>query len=658
MMNCAAITIGLCLLAQARDSSGRYEPQLVPRAAPAARMEDRPSRGTRDVQGDDVLGAPEGDAETPSQPRSRYEEPSRTHRRDEPETDVAESGSRSKVRPPEILAEALARPAEAALTGKPISLLAAISRTTDRQQQLRIARAYWRLATAQADYHWTLDQREKLKHYTQSHTNAPETLSARASARADVRDAELAATQAQQELADLLGGTTADSPPLAIDRPHVGGYNTYYEEIFANRAPPARIRLIHRMLPIRRKAIDAHGEAILAAVDALEATGEEFMRSGQGLVTTLTALDQLKHERKLFVLAVRDYNLEIAEYLFAVLPPGTSDKTLVSKLILNTERAVASPDAQRTEDRTFVPSESETPREPDTQGADNSSSSRKRTSRYKQESAETPTDAALYAGLSSLDEEARVEKLAGLLHWERALPADPGQPTPLADCLRGVAPAARRVLVTAYWQARECAARYQALSEQADQLGALAGITVHAREAQGMAEAAVRLQATRRSARAALLDAEARLVDAEFTLTQAAGRPLDASWLLPDSLPQSHHRTQVRQEAHGGKNWAEVIDVQYARLEDLADAVIQADVGRAAIADEAQHPKPEETPALVDHAVWAITMQTQDTLSFLSGLTEYNLTVAERTLATSRADVSAEELAGELSGGGGKKNEL
>jgi hypothetical protein len=214
------------------------------------------------------------------------------------------------------------------------------------------------------------------------------------------------------------------------------------------------------------------------------------------------------------------------------------------------------------------------------------------------------------------------------------------------------------MLVTTYWKARECAARYQALSEQNDQLGALSVITVHARDAQGMAEAAVRLQATRRCARAALLDAEAGLVDAEFTLTQAAGRPLDANWLLPDSLPQSHPRAEAQQEAKPAKDRSEVIDLQYARLEDLADAVIQADAGRAAIADEAQHPKPEETPALVDHAVWAITTQTQDTLSFLSGLTEYNLTVAERTLAASPADVSAEELAGKLSASGGQRNEL
>jgi hypothetical protein len=655
-MSCVAIAMGWCLLAQARDNPRRYEPQIVPKAAPAASIEDPPAR-TRSARGDEALGVPEADADSArQQPATPFDETPRTRRRDDSEADTAAGGAHQKTRPPEILAGALARPAEAALSGKPVSLLAAISRTPDRQQQLRIARAYWRLSTAQAEYHWALDQREKLKHFTQSHTNSTETLSARASARADVRDAELAATQAQQELVDLLGGTASDSPPLAVDRPHVGGYNTYYEEIFANRAPPARIRLIHRMLPIRRKAIDAHGEAILAASDALEATGEEFTRTGQGLMTTLTALDQLKHERKLFMAAVRDYNLEIAEYLFAVLPPGTSDKTLVSKLILNTERAAQSPESQRSDDRTFAPADGEAPRDPDTQGAESSSSARNRTTEFRR--AEPSADAALYAGLADLGDGARVEKLAGLLHWERALPTDAGQPTPLADCLRGVAPTARRALVAAYWQARECAARYQTLSEQADQLGALSSIAVHAREAQGMAEAGVRLQAIRRAVRAALLDAEASLVDAEFTLTQTAGRPLDARWLLPDSIPQSHHSQPANVPAQDGPQRAEVIDVQYAKLEDLADAVIQADAGRAAIAGESQQAPSSETPQRLDHAVWAIATQTHDTLSFLSGLTEYNLSVAERALAMSPADVSAEELAGKLSGVGGSHNEL
>ena len=59
------------------------------------------------------------------------------------------------------------------MIGKPLTLLAALSRTADRQQQLKITQSYWRLSTAQANYHWALDQREKLRHYTEKHTNSP-----------------------------------------------------------------------------------------------------------------------------------------------------------------------------------------------------------------------------------------------------------------------------------------------------------------------------------------------------------------------------------------------------------------------------------------------------------------------------------------------------
>src|SRR5690242_10455678 len=117
-MSCAAIAITCCLLAQASENPSRFEPKLVPRAAPAAGIEEDPpaARHNRSVPADDALGAPEGEPERPSPPPNRYDEPTHgrrrdepeTHRRDEPEADAG--GSKQKVRPPEILAEALARP--------------------------------------------------------------------------------------------------------------------------------------------------------------------------------------------------------------------------------------------------------------------------------------------------------------------------------------------------------------------------------------------------------------------------------------------------------------------------------------------------------------------------------------------------------------------
>ena len=73
-----------------------------------------------------------------------------------------------------------------------------------RERQLKIAQAYWRLSTAEASYHWSLDERERLRHYTEAHTNSVATLGARASARTVVRDAQLGVAQAQQELNDLM----------------------------------------------------------------------------------------------------------------------------------------------------------------------------------------------------------------------------------------------------------------------------------------------------------------------------------------------------------------------------------------------------------------------------------------------------------------------
>ena len=72
----------------------------------------------------------------------------------------------------------------------------------------------------------------------------------------------------------------------------------------------------------------------------------------------------------------------------------------------------------------------------------------------------------------------RVQKLANLLHWDRNLPPDGSEPTTLADCLRGV-PANRRMnVIAAFWQAREQAARYQALADQVEQLATLPAIAI------------------------------------------------------------------------------------------------------------------------------------------------------------------------------------
>jgi hypothetical protein len=294
-MNFAAFAIGCWLLAQPAADADPFKPRLVPGKSPPAAIESdleppaepapaEPTPAAADAQPPAQEPAPPAapPEAAPAEPAAPEASPpaappleTAPQEKLEPLGDVP----KQKLRPPELLAEALATPTEGGLAGQPLELVQALARSGDRSQQLRIAQAYWRLAMAQAGYHWSLDAEQRLKHYVGSETASPAVASALSAAGADVSDAELSVSQAQQELADLVG-TPGGQLPLCVDRPHVGNYNTQYQEIFGARPAPPRIRLIHRTLPIRRKAIDAHAEAIVAALDALEATGEELQGGG------------------------------------------------------------------------------------------------------------------------------------------------------------------------------------------------------------------------------------------------------------------------------------------------------------------------------------------------------------------------------------------
>lgn len=640
-MNVAAIAIISCLWAQAPGESDRYEPQLRPALkAPPAELEEAPAEDAEatPARHDDPRdgAAPAADDEPQHEPRYRSSEESEPGERMAP----LDARGKQKLRPPELLAEALETIRSGALVGTPLGLQAALARSGDRQQQLKIAHTYWRLCTAQAEYHWARDQRDLLSQYTQSQTNQPGMLSARASARADVRDAQLVVAQAQQELSDLIGARVDSSPPLASDRPHVGDYNTHYASIFTGRVPPPRLRLVNRTLPVRRKAIDAHAEAIVAALDALEAAGEDLRQNGQGLATVLATLEQLKHERRAFIADVRAYNQEIAEYAFAVAPPGADGETLVSMLI-KTSSSAGSRNRQGSRGAT----------RPDRAGGDPArprsiltADARQHTAHYQPDMPEDAVDdQGVYQGLLDFDAPQRVQKLANLLHWDRNLPADGSEPTSLAECLRGV-PAPQRIrVITAYWQAREQAARYQALADQFEQLRTLSAVAIGLRH---RPELGVRLQAARRAARAALLDAQTQLLAAEFELTTAAGRRLEEPWLLPNTPPQSgRYLVPTTSRASAIRRAGDLVRLQHAKLEERADGVIQADVHRAALVDASRNDRAsDDEPMPLDVALRAVARQNQETLAFLHDLTEYNVAIARFALAAWPPGISDDEL--------------
>lgn len=683
-MNLAALTLLTCLLAQVSEDPESFDrPVMRRRQSPAAEIDNAPAddryqRGARS----------EGEEPAAEEERPRYRQPAAEEESGERLAPL-DSPARQKLRPPELIAEALETPRQGALVGTPMTLREALARTTTREQQLKIAQAYWKLCATQADYHWARNERDLLGQYTQQHTNLPGTLSARASARAVVRDAQLAVTQAQQDLADLIGMRSDASPPLASDRPHVGDYNTHFENLFGTRVPPARLRLIHRTMPVRRRAIDAHGEAIVAALDALEVTGEELRQQGEGMATVMASLEQLRQQRRAFIEDVSQYNQEIAEYAFAVAPATANGDTLVSMLIKTSPRAAAPAKGTRAEDprratrATFETEavdrnraagrESEAPRfgtppaaEPAAAGPSSEEAPRYRdprsqqpteappegesepaenehTSNYQSESAAEADEVGMYQGLVSVEGPARVQKLSNLLHWDRNLPRDTGTPVQLVECLRGISPAERLAVIDAFWRARQQAARCQVLAEHLEQLAALPSIAIGMRDQQGMAEVTVRVQAARKAARASLVDAQRDLIAAEFDLTQAARRNLDGPWLLPATVPQGGRYIvsagRPRRVDPRALHWGEVVRVSHERLAERADAIVQADVNRAQLTDGArQHARGEagsaDEPMRLDSVLRAVSRQNRETLAFLQELTEYNKAIARFALVT------------------------
>ena len=156
---------------------------------------------------------------------------------------------------------------------------------------------------------------------------------ARASTQARLLEAKLGAVTAQQELADLLGIPPNNPLPLASDSPLVGAYRTYFETLYAGRLPPTRLRLIDRTLPIRREAIETHVAAVQAAASAVHAAEDARAKGQADLQNVLLCHAELSRQRRSFLAAVRDYNLDIDEYALTVADPNVPTDRVIGMLI-------------------------------------------------------------------------------------------------------------------------------------------------------------------------------------------------------------------------------------------------------------------------------------------------------------------------------------
>jgi hypothetical protein len=208
-----------------------------------------------------------------------------------------------------------------------------LSKAFDRSQRLAITHAYWALTGAVAEYGYCFEELAELNQFQVRPEESPLLRTAKASAEAALRAAEVALVAKQYDLAELLGSPSSDPLPLPADLPHVGPYRTQFDQVASRQALPPRTRLVDRMLPIRRKAIDVWASATLASEDALQAVLDAYSQSATDLATVLEYRTQLGRRQRALIGSVCDYNHDIADYAMTVAGPEITGQALVAMLI-------------------------------------------------------------------------------------------------------------------------------------------------------------------------------------------------------------------------------------------------------------------------------------------------------------------------------------
>ena len=151
---------------------------------------------------------------------------------------VARAVSSNRFLPPEVVEQSLTLPPGCMLAGQPLSLVTVLASTPERQQQIELTHAYWRLAEAVAEYRFCWLENRQIAALQADASEAAALRLAKASSAATLQDAEAEAVAAQQELAALMALPLGAHFPLPADRPHVGPYHTYFKENVRHAARP------------------------------------------------------------------------------------------------------------------------------------------------------------------------------------------------------------------------------------------------------------------------------------------------------------------------------------------------------------------------------------------------------------------------------------
>ncbi|MFM9058964.1 MAG: hypothetical protein ACKOSQ_07570 [Planctomycetaceae bacterium] len=234
------------------------------------------------------------------------------------------------LEPPDFAAAARQPPST-----RPLALLEAVQRPGDPSRRLWITQAYWKTSAAWAWLRWAGEAVERLELVAPGadpHDRAVLDVAV-AAARADLAEARSQLGVAQQELVDLARLPITEPLPWPVDRPLATPYQTHFDAIFAARVATGRTRAIARTLPARHEALEARAAAVSAAGRAMAMAETDHAKGRRPIEAVVAAHAALVGQQREFLLAVRAYNLDIAEYAMAAADLTVPDDRFVSMLI-------------------------------------------------------------------------------------------------------------------------------------------------------------------------------------------------------------------------------------------------------------------------------------------------------------------------------------
>ena len=249
-----------------------------------------------------------------------------------------------------LLMSALQQRRQSAITGKPTTLLETLEKIDPRPQQIAAIKAYWQVSIGQADFNHAYDEAVLLANLPlpASELGQLQLREALTAAQARLSEATLAVVASQHDLADAASWSDGDSLPVPVNISVVGRYRSRFDELFANRPAPARLKKLDASFPLYVSLIDSRATSVDASHRMLSALASAYHEGEVGIDSVVQSFINLRDQRIKFLAAVRDYNNSIADYSLNVVGPNVSREDIVSMLVLtkSTGKSILVPSSQ------------------------------------------------------------------------------------------------------------------------------------------------------------------------------------------------------------------------------------------------------------------------------------------------------------------------